>query len=331
MRVHPQAQALYYELKDARNSARAAERTVSADEPIGVVSLWNDVNTSALLILTEHSKDIEVLCWLTEAQLRLRGFAGLSDSLAVLSSLVDRYWPELHSVANDTIEDRVAPLTGLNGQGGAGVLIQALRLTPLVPDNGYGKFGLWDYQRAQRTGETTLRDALYQAVAEKGKAAMSAQLADVENCIEHFNALTLKLDELCGADAPPASNIRQVLQEAALAIRDMAHIEETGAAGDEQPADEALPGEADAAAVVSSGANGPIRSREDAFEILLNVARFFRRTEPHSPTAQALETLVRRGRMDFQELLNELLPDEATRASVLTAAGIQPKVDRNGG
>lgn len=331
MRGHPQAQPLYYGLKDARNSARAAERSVAADEPIGVVSFWNDVNTSALLILSEHSKDIEVLCWLCEAQLRLRGFGGLRDSFAVLSALIDQYWPELYSVADDTVEDRVAPLTGLNGQGGEGVLIQALRLTSLVPDTSYGRFGLWDYQRAQRTGETALRDALYQAVAEKGKAAMSAELANVESCLEHFNALTQKLDELCGADAPPASNIRQVLQEAAAAIRDMAHIEETTAEDSAVSANEAAIESAEAESVVVPVVSGAIRSREDAFETLLNVARFFRRTEPHSPTAQALETLVRRGRMDFQELLSELLPDEATRASVLTAAGIQPKIDKNGG
>jgi type VI secretion system protein ImpA len=329
VRTDAQAQALYYELKDARNSARAAERSVSADEPIGVVPLWNEVNSLALRILTEYSKDIEILCWLAEAQLRLRGFAGLRDTLAVLASLVENYWPDLHSVANDTVEDRVAPLTGLNGQGGEGVLIQALRLTPLIPDNGYGKFGLWDYQRAQRAGETALRDVLYQAVAEKGTAAMRIHLAEVESCLDHFNSLNRKLDELCGQDAPPASNIRQVMQEAALAIKAMAHIE--SAEGDAPPAAQQAAEEPDTPAISAPGANGSIRSREEAFEILLKVAQFFRRTEPHSPTAQTLETLVRRGRMDFQELLGELLPDAAIRASVLTAAGIQPKVDRSDG
>ncbi len=319
---------MYYELKDARNSARAAERSVAANEPIGVVSLWNDVNTLAMRILSEYSKDIEILCWLAEAQLRLRGFAGLRDSFTVLVSLVDKWWPDLHSVANDTVEDKVAPLTGLNGLGGEGVLIQALRLSPLVPDNAYGKFGLWDYQRAQRPGETALRDALYQAVAEKGTAVMRTQLAEVESCLENFNALARKLDELCGQDAPPASNIRQVLQEAALAIRTMAHIDEA-VESDARSAE--LAGEASPSVMPAVNANGSIRSRDEAFEILLNVARFFRRAEPHSPTAQALETLVRRGRMDFQELLHELLPDAATRASVLTAAGIQPKVDKSGG
>lgn len=265
VRSDPQAQALYYELKDARNSARAAERSVAAGEPIGVASLWNDVNTLSLRILSEHSKDIEVLCWLCEAQLRLNGFSGLRDSFATLSSLVNEYWPALYSVADDTVEDRVAPLTGLNGQGGEGVLIQALRLTPLVPGNSYGKFGLWDYQRAQRPGEASLRDELYQAIAETGTSAMVTQLSDVQSCLEHFNALSQKLDELCGNDAPPASNVKQVLQEAAAAIRDMAHIEETSVQDDEAALVEEAAEDRQTADVSVPNTNGAIRTREEAF------------------------------------------------------------------
>jgi type VI secretion system protein ImpA len=73
-----------------------------------------------------------------------------------------------------------------------------------------------------------------------------------------------------------------------------------------------------------------IRSREEAFELLIAVARYFRRTEPHSPISMSIETLVRRGRMDFFELLAELLPEQQTRNAVLTAAGIQPVADKGG-
>jgi len=66
------------------------------------------------------------------------------------------------------------------------------------------------------------------------------------------------------------------------------------------------------------------------FELLVAVARYFRRTEPHSPISLAIETLVRRGRMDFSELLAELLPEQQARNAVLTAAGIQPKPNKSG-
>lgn len=323
----PEARALYYSLKDARNSARTAERSLAVDEPVTVVPFWNDVNSSAFLILSEYSKDLEVLCWLVEAQLRLNGFSGLNSAFAVIASLIEDHWPDIHSVADDTTEDRVAPLTGLNGRGNEGVLIQALRLTPLIPGYTYGKFGLWDYQCAQRIGETFLHDTLYRAVTLAGKSAMERHLAEVESCLEHFTALNLKLDLLCGADAPPQSNIRQVLKEAAAAIRDMANIghaaEKTGIETLQNSAS------ADTQSVVPALRHNQecIGSREEAFEDILRIAQFFRKAEPHSPMALALETLVRRGRMNFQQLLSELLPDPTIRASVLTAAGIQPTLD----
>ena len=68
-----------------------------------------------------------------------------------------------------------------------------------------------------------------------------------------------------------------------------------------------------------------INSREDAFEMLLRIAAYFRRTEPHSPIAHSLETLVRRGRLDFLALIEELIPDETTRQSVMKTAGIQAR------
>jgi type VI secretion system protein ImpA len=67
-----------------------------------------------------------------------------------------------------------------------------------------------------------------------------------------------------------------------------------------------------------------LRSREEAFQILLTVANFFRQAEPHSPISYTLEEVVRRGRMNLPELLEELIPDESARRLYLQAAGIKP-------
>ena len=52
-----------------------------------------------------------------------------------------------------------------------------------------------------------------------------------------------------------------------------------------------------------------VRTREDAFRALLQVADYFKRTEPHSPVAYSLEQAVRWGRMPLPELLTELIPE----------------------
>jgi type VI secretion system protein ImpA len=56
---------------------------------------------------------------------------------------------------------------------------------------------------------------------------------------------------------------------------------------------------------------------------LTEIARFFRRTEPHSPLADTLEEAVRRGRMSWPELLAEIVQEEGTRNAILANLGIR--------
>jgi type VI secretion system protein ImpA len=324
-------QKLYYKLKDARNAARNTERAATPGDPIRLPSEWYEVDKLAQEVLTSKSKDIEILAWLAEARLRIDGFAGLCDVFENMAELVSKYWDDLHSIDTVEIDDKVGPLAGLNGVGGEGTLIQAIRLTPIVPGAAFGHLSLWDYQLSQRTEENEHREKLNDAVANAGIAAMSSHLGSVENCLKAFDRLDTLLTERCGSKAPPASNIRTALQEAAAAIRVLAGIEEStlGAPnGADIGAEEGSAG-ASAAPTASSVRHGEISSREEALEVLLSVARYFRRHEPHSPISLAIETLVRRGRMDFSELLTELLPDEHGRNAVLSAAGIQPKIEKS--
>lgn len=327
MRINTSLREIYYRIKDARNQARAAERGISPGENISLSPAWSDVSNLGLQIVSSKSKDLEVLAWLAEAELRLRGFEGLRDVYQGIASLLDKHWGRFHSVGEDDMEERLAPLAGLNGVGGEGTIIQAIRLTPLVPDMKFGQFSLWDFQLSQRPNETRRRDELNQAIIEAGTAAMSSHLEHLTGCIVAFDRLVTILNERCGAMAPPSSNTHNVLHEAASALRALAGIEAHTAKAEVTPQ-------------VSAGAPAQthvrplnaetIGSREEAFELMLAVARYFRRSEPHSPISMAIETMVRRGRMDFSELLAELLPEQQTRNAVLTAAGIQPKSNKGG-
>ncbi|MCO4318072.1 type VI secretion system protein TssA [Phyllobacterium sp. 21LDTY02-6] len=331
IRVSPQFKELYFTIKDARNSARSAERSIAPGEPVRLTQSWHEVNDLGLQILVSQSKDIEILAWLAEAQLRLRGFEGLKDVFAATASLLDNYWDELHSIGHDDVAEKLAPLAGLNGISGEGALIPAIRLSPLVPNVPFGQHTLWDYQLAQRANETGRRNALYEAASEAGVAAMSAHLGILNECMAAFDNLVSVLDRRCGDTAPPSSNTRNVLAEAASAIRVLGGITvdvPVDAVQEEHIADGN--GSAALAAAPISARAVAIGTREEAFEVLLSVARYFRVTEPHSPISMSIETLVRRGRMDFSELLTELLPEPQVRMAVMTAAGIQPDVENKG-
>jgi type VI secretion system protein ImpA len=339
--------SLYFDLKDKRNFARNEERALpedaedgNTDETVRLSSYWEEVNNLGLSILYSKSKDIEVLAWLCEAQLRLQGFNGLKDVFAAISSLLKSSWDELHSVDDETVEDKLAPLAGLNGMGGEGALIQPLRLAPLVPGFRFGNYSLWNYQLSQRAGESRMREELQKACDAAGVSAMAEHLASVEQAVAALDDIAATLEDRCGREAPSMSNIRNLLLESAAAIRDLAGLKtseepsEAAANGAEASEDEHRDRDGvrgDTVRLSDQVLSGQIGSREEAFELLLTVARYFRRTEPHSPMSLALETLVRRGRMDFSALLAELLPQADMRKSVLTAAGIQPEQETQQG
>ncbi len=66
-----------------------------------------------------------------------------------------------------------------------------------------------------------------------------------------------------------------------------------------------------------------METREEAFQSLLQIAAFFKRTEPHSPVSYALEQAVRWGKLPLPELLNELIADQGSREQLFKLVGIQ--------
>jgi type VI secretion system protein ImpA len=336
--------SVYLQLKDARAAARAAERRAeAAGEPAGALAEWDTIFSLAPTVLAEQSKDLEVSAWLVEALIRLEGFAGLRDGFGVVRGLVEQYWDELYSLEDEEgVVTKVAPLTGLNGLGADGTLIQPMRMVPLTGVVGdEGPFSAYHYEQATNLAQVSDPDARARqadagavtverfttAVNATGAAYYVDLIEDLEGAAAEFERLTSVLYEKAGRDAPPASNIRDLLGKILDATQSFSKdlISRYQASGDgaEPQSDAGIEAAADAAPGAAV-ATGPIRGREDALRTLAQVADYFHKTEPHSPIASTLEDVVRRARMPFSELLRELLGDETAWRSALNNAGIRP-------
>lgn len=312
--------AAYRALRDARSLARDRERRQETQESdgdlkIGLVPEWEDVRDRAIALLSEFSKDVEAVVWLTEAETRIDGYDGLAVCMELIAGLVRDFGAALHPEPEEPDDDRFAALAGLNGVGREGALIQPLRLLSLVPNCGYGQFTLWDVESGQGAG------AVVEEMREAGSAALRAHHASVLGALRAARDCDAALTELAGADAPPFNQIVEILDNAERTMRRLGQLEPAAPDAARDVAEEA--GESGGAAEASVAASGRIVSREQAFEQLLKIAEYFRNAEPHSPIADSLETLVRRGRLDFLALIEELIPDEAARQAVMKTAGIQ--------
>lgn len=111
---------LYDKIKDARTEDDTGplgdwERPRKAADFGLVAKLAGDA-------LASRTKDLQLAAWLTEAQLRREGFAGLRDGLELLAGLLRDFWDDLYPPLEDgDAELRAAPLAWV-----------ALSLAPLV-------------------------------------------------------------------------------------------------------------------------------------------------------------------------------------------------------
>jgi type VI secretion system protein ImpA len=338
-RSDPSPTSVYQLLKDARHAASDAERGLErgftekddlkkADETYR--KSWALILAEGPRLIKSVAKDLEVAAWVTEAALRTYHLAGLRDGLRCTTELVDRYWDGIFPLPDeDGLETRLAPLAGLSGGDAEGRLIPPLRKLPLTEGEDPPPIALWQYENATTKsasgkveGEVTVA-GFETALRRSSPEFVRGRIDDARDCLDAATRLEAALEARCGSEAPSFSRLRDTLSEILAALR--AH---GGVAAEESPAANepaaAAPGPVDASSGAAAPARGPVLDRQGAFRQLEELAAFFHRSEPHSPIAYAIENLVRRGRMSFPELVEELIADGNVRREYFVNAGIQP-------
>ena len=363
LKTEPSEVMLYRTIRSARSAARSAERRISTMEEAkdAIRPNWKPVLDLAVQILSEESKDLEIVCYLIEALVRAHGFAGLHDGFQLCRLLVDLYWDDLYPRPDvDGVATRIAPLMGLNGEGTEGTLIIPLLNIPLVSSASLGSFACSHHDQAialgriadpkakarrVEQGAVSLKTFL-EAVADTPNAFYVALDHHITGSLEEFQHLTDMLDRLCGDQAPHSSNIKNTLLHCREVVRSIAGdriklaASPVGGLNGFSPSlngsvlatfeAHGIPTAATADGRDDSELSCPpliglaqgIPSREHALIMLEAIAAFFRQTEPHSPIPYTLEQAVRWGSMSLPELLAELIPDSNSRQHYFRMVGI---------
>jgi type VI secretion system protein ImpA len=317
-----------------------------AEEGAAEPANWRPIIETVPQVLASMSKDLEITAYFIEALVRENGFAGLRDGFRLARELVAQFGDDIYPLPDeDGDETRLAPLTGLNGEGGDGTLIAPVMNIPLTDNTSVGAFGQAHYVQAQdleRSPEEARERRISQgavsmetfgiAVAETSPEFFRNLLDDIEDTIEQFGQFGATLDEKYGQSAPPTSNIQHTLDACKETVEKVARDklamlvpQESELTG--EGAEDASGAEPGAAAGEPKAVVGEIRTREDAFREILGIADYFRRTEPHSPISYALEQIVRWGRLPLPDLLRELISDESSVSQMFRLVGIQPTSD----
>jgi type VI secretion system protein ImpA len=338
---------LYAELKATRNSAAQQEKMLDDGHPEADPKKrdadWAKIRDLAPRLLAIQ-KDLGAAAYLTEALARSGGFAGLRDGFRLTRGLVEGFWPQLCPVPidgeslTDAATECLALLASLNGRGRDGSLILPIKMLPLTEAREKGPFALWHYQDVEhsigssseptRERASALRADIDHEVSLTSDEFFLALRDDVSECLAEFEQLTAAVQQHSGLSAGelslafPSSNIENALREClAIAERHAAERSPSPDGGDAASADVAADhGGGQAGGAPSEGA----LTRDAALRTLESLAKFFEKSDPHSPLAPALRQIVRWARTPLPDLYAELIPNDDARNDLFKLIGIKP-------
>lgn len=281
--------------------------------------------------LTSQSKDLQVAVWLSEALVKIHGFAGLRDSLKMVTGLQDIFWETLYPIIDEgDMEGRANAIAWLDTQGAL-----AVRSAPFTAGRGFG-YNDWvdaktfdipgnleslDHDTQQRyaqlktqadTEGRTTSDMWKAAVAQTKRASIETTSAVIDECWLAYADLNRVIEEKFDRNQMPGlGQLKKALDDIHTQVKKLVaakRLEEPGETDNTQPADSSSGDDTFAVAITGSG-GGPVNSRPEALKRLGEIAAFFQRTEPHSPVSYLVQRAVKWGHMPLENWLQEVIKD----------------------
>jgi len=292
---------------------------------------WAAVEFLCCTALAQRTKDLQLAAWLLEAWIQLDSFQGAARGVELLSRLCAEFWDGMFPALTPELDARLAPIRWINER-----LSRRLRLLHLTgPEmNGIASYSLADWEQAMRSpGGTVSGPALTlgkfeQSVNLTPLAWLERTSRDADDTVMRAKALDELLDIKAGNRSPGLLRFRGDAESSAHLL---ATFVENARAKLPQPEPEPLPAPIPAEAAISepeSAALVPvqpidtavavetmlppdfrIRTREQAYQLLNEIADFLVENDPHSPTPYLIRRAVSWGDMQFDALISELVRD----------------------
>jgi type VI secretion system protein ImpA len=300
---------------------------------------WAKVSTLASEALQHQSKDMQLVAWLLEAQIKLNGFAGVGACLVLMDKLCNLYWDQLYpQVLDGDYEYRANIIRWISEK-----LLPALRLAPLLK-NAERSFCWSDWEQARRNEqiksskdhdkaslEGVTWKELNQGVATTSVDTYVSLQQNLEDALQAIEALTNTLDEQCGEQAPSMGSMSGLLQQILSFIE--AELYKRGVRPRPVQEQEQTPSllmqvaatQNDPALTTNQTdlASGPIRDRADAYARLAETADFLMRLEPHSPVPYLVKRATEWGHLNTVELYQELFLNLGGQLNIFEMLGLQ--------
>lgn len=292
---------------------------------------WAEVRDEAEGALLTRSKDLQLAAWLMEAWLQLDGLSGLVRGLYLIAGLSERFWPHIHpKELPEDFEHRLAPfywiesriservgqvlITKRHGPEDAALSWQAMGAAQRLET--MSGPAAEEYKQAVAAGALTL-SAFTAAVRATSTPFYQKLAVDGQSALAELGSLTALLDRLCGFDSPSLSSLKLGIEQLVhFATRTLSDRGMSLAPRTEGEPSETTEAGSPTGSITGAGIGAGIRSRQHAYGLLAEIADWLAVTEPHSPTPFLIRRAISWGGMGLNELLVELIDEEASRRPI---------------
>jgi type VI secretion system protein ImpA len=258
--------------------------------------------------LRDTSKDLLIAARLTEALVKVYGFAGLRDGLQLLRLLVERCWDRLLPVveAEDDLEIRAARFNWLDDKDRGARFPASLRLVPMMglDKERYG----WQHWKDSQGGKSKITATDIERAIQGTSRQQSEQMVEAlgESLQEHerlARALALRMKTETNNYAPGLTGIREALVDCRTLAQQILQ-KKGGPTTSPAPAPAAGP----APDVPPSQPVAPrMETRAEIYARVSEAAAKLQQIEPHSPIPYLLNRAVELGTLPFPDLMKSLI------------------------
>ncbi len=304
--------------------------TFSAKDPMRPtepkVADWVKIVAVSGETLMHSSKDLLLVARLIEGETKLRGFAGMRDSLRLTRRLIDEAWDRLRPPIEepDDLEVRAAALNWLDDADRGARFPVTIRSTPFI-ESPLGRLSWVDWTQSQKDEAT--QEKTENIIKSATREVCQLAVDDLDEIIVELGLILGFCNDKMGPSGPGLVQVRQAIVECRTLAGQILERKGPAPVVAEVPEPEA---EADheasgtvAPESTGGGLNRVIANRAQAYQHLVEVANALERIEPHSPIPHIIRRAVALGQLSFPELMKELIKDAAVLTEMSRNLGIK--------
>ncbi len=304
---------------------------------------WTFVADKAVQLLTEKTKDIRLLTWLTEAWANLYGFEGLLKGLELSHRVLEQFWLKLNpEIEDDDLDQRLGLLQGFTTQ--LPNLIKNVPLINIQPFYSLAQYEnflhLQNTRRKQADDSESIEasfelDQFNQALFNTSRTFQYQNYQQFQEILHHWNIIKQVLDALMELEAPSFASIDSQLENIQMNLKKIYKADSFGTSNTSTPVE--TPQQQASLPITTETTQNPVmqqaqgfqpqpqshlQNREQAMRVLQEIADYFQTNEPHSPVSYMLQKTIKWSQMPLHEWLTQVIKNENPLDSIQELLGV---------